>query len=102
MKARFPHFHFHRDHYDAAVREIMVEENLDNLMEHHTFNKLDYLYLTNQTVEEQGSRAQNNTCITHYLWGEGATFPIGNWGDVLGPYITGTSYRSVEVSQNST
>ena len=56
MREKFPHFHFDRNHYDRVVRRVMIEENLDNLIEHNTFNKLDYLFLTNQSIQIHGER----------------------------------------------
>ena len=69
---------------------MMVEENLDNLLEHHTFSKLDFLQLHNQSVRSYAQNLQNQTCITHYAF-NAAKFPVGNAGDQLGPYLTGKS-----------
>ena len=96
MRTRFPYLHYDReDGCDDVVRTLRVEENLDALLHHHTFNKLDFLQLHGVSVRAHARGLRNDTCITHYAFGA-ARFPVGNAGDQLGPYLTGTHNKGRE------
>ena len=71
------------------------KRNIHYLLEHNVLNSLDVVLLNKSSVYLHGRVfVRKSSCIHIYAFDSGR-WPTGNWGDQLGPYITGNSCIAV-------
>ena len=88
----FPYFRFEDSNASDDTEEVQLwkDENLDNLIGHHTLNIHDVMDLRATSITSFGETlTDGGNKPVHVFAYVSDTFPVGNVGDTLGPYITG-------------
>ncbi len=89
----FQHLRFEESYAsdDARQVELWQEENLDRLIQRHTLNAYDVMTLERKSMTSFGNLlTRNGSTPAHIFAYVTDGFPVGNVGDTLGPYLTGT------------
>ena len=88
----FPYFRFEDSNASDDKEEVQLwkDENMDNFIEHHTLNIHDVVDLKETSIASFGETlTDGGNKPVHVFAYVSDTFPVGNVGDTLGPYITG-------------
>ena len=88
----FPYFRFEDSNASDDKEEVQLwkDENLDNLIGHHTLNVHDVMDIKGTSIMSFGETlTDGGNKPVHVFSYVSYAFPVGNIGDTLGPYITG-------------